>query len=278
MRVIIEYDDNSLSLSPGDTIIGRGVTCSLRFNDPAISRKHARIEVKEDKVFLEDLGTTNGTQLNNERISGTRILANGDQITIGRRMMRIRILADVPSEDEFLEDTTADHDALIAEMARKGADAEHGALLVISDFSLRESAPPKVVHQNCPGCGAKLTLEASECPACGHRLRTGRSLAPTLEIRTDQLERRTKPRRLVNIPCLYTSESLTFESHATDFSNDGLFITCDFVDEIGTPCHVTLLPDGQPPRSVVGVVSRVVEGGRSGARRGMGIRFSTMTR
>lgn len=258
MRIILtDSENNSLSLSGGETVIGRGVTCSLRFNDPAISRKHARIIVQEEQALLEDLGTTNGTLLNDERISGTRILANGDRIAIGRRSFTVRIQTNVPPDDDEFDDTTADHGEIIASMAR---GSEEGALLVISDFQLQQTAPPpKVTHYNCPGCRIPLAPEVANCPECGFKLSQVRSMSKTLEIRTDTLERRTRPRRLTNIPCLYTSDSLTFEAHARDVSRDGLFIATELVDDAGTPCAVTLLPDGKPPYTLVGVVSRVVD-------------------
>ena len=149
--------------------------------------------------------------------------------------------------------------------------------LVISDFALQEAAPPpKVTHYNCPGCRTPLAPELETCSECGFKLNQVRAMSKTLEIRTDTLERRTKPRRLTNIPCLYTSDSLTFEAHARDVSRGGLFIATELVDHAGTPCAVTLLPDGKPPYTLVGVVSRGVDRdeGPGGLPRGMGIRFS----
>lgn len=272
MRVIIEYDDNSLGLLPGETVVGRGVHCHLRFNDPAVSRMHARFIVQENRVLLEDLGTTNGTLLNDERVSGTRILAHGDRVTIGRRVLTIKITPEAVADADAFEDTTAEHGALIAAMARRQAD---GALLVIRDYQLGE-APPKVTHHNCPGCRTPLGLEDAVCPRCGARPPGVRSMAKTLELKRDMVERRRQPRRRANIPCLYTSDSLTFEAQASDVSRDGLFIACELMDEAGTPCAVTLLPDGQPPYTLVGVVSRVVDSDAPGTSRGMGIRLSTM--
>ena len=271
MRVTLEQDGNSLTLLPGETVIGRGANCHLRFNDPSVSRRHARFLVQEDRVLLEDLGTTNGTLLNDERISGSRILADGDRVAIGRRMLTVRIEARAaPPEADDFEDTTLNSAAVIAKLA----DRQDGALLVIRDFKLGE-APPKVTHHNCPGCRAALAPEATICPECGYRMPRVRSGAKTLEITREALERRRQPRRRSNIPCLYVSDTLTFEAHASDVSEDGLFIATEIADEPGTPCAVTLLPDGQPPRMVVGMVSRVVErreGG--GAQPGMGIKLS----
>jgi hypothetical protein len=277
MRVVIEYDDNSLGLPTGNTVVGRGVNCDLRFNDRSVSRRHARFIVKEDTVLLEDLGTTNGTHLNDERIAGTRILKDGDRVSIGRRVVTVRIRGGDLAPDEF-EDTTAEHGALIADMARQRKRDEAGALLVIRDFKLGETTPLKVTHQNCPRCRAPVALDASICERCGSEFGGVRTMAKTLELSRDMIERRGRPRQRVNVPCLYTSDNLTFEAQAHDVSEDGIFIAGALIDEVGTPCAVTLLQDGQPPRTVVGVVSHVSEAGQGpGALpRGMGIRFSRL--
>jgi pSer/pThr/pTyr-binding forkhead associated (FHA) protein len=276
MRVVIEYDDHSLGLAPGITVVGRGVNCDLRFNDRSVSRRHARLVVKEDTVLLEDLGTTNGTLLNDERIAGTRILKDGDRVAIGRRVVTVKILPGDFSPDEF-EDTTAEHGVLIADMARRRKRDEVGALLVIRDFKLGETAAPKVTHQNCPRCRASLALDASSCGSCGTEL-GARTMAKTLELTKDMIERRGQPRRLVNVPCLYTSDNVTFEAQAHDLSEEGIFVASELIDPVGTPCAVTLLEDGQPPRTAVGVVSHVFEEGQApgGLPRGMGIRFSKL--
>jgi predicted Zn finger-like uncharacterized protein len=53
-------------------LIGRGKV-DLIIPDKEISRKHVAVEVRNDKVFLRDLGSTNGTLVNNEKVSITEI-------------------------------------------------------------------------------------------------------------------------------------------------------------------------------------------------------------
>ena len=65
-----------------ETVIGRSGTASIRLNDDGISRKHARILQKGSEVIVEDLGSANGTHVNEERIE-TRVLKDGDKIRIG---------------------------------------------------------------------------------------------------------------------------------------------------------------------------------------------------
>jgi pSer/pThr/pTyr-binding forkhead associated (FHA) protein len=68
----------------GDQItIGRAVENEIVITSKRISREHARISREGWRVMLEDLGSTNGTYLNNERISHPMQLRDGDQINVG---------------------------------------------------------------------------------------------------------------------------------------------------------------------------------------------------
>ena len=64
-------------------LIGRGEGCQLRPASERISRKHCAIIVSEGRVIVRDLGSTNGTSVNDERIAGDRELKNGDKLNVG---------------------------------------------------------------------------------------------------------------------------------------------------------------------------------------------------
>ena len=64
-------------------LIGRGEGCQLRPASERISRKHCAIIVAEGRVIVRDLGSTNGTFVNKERITGDRELKNGDKLNVG---------------------------------------------------------------------------------------------------------------------------------------------------------------------------------------------------
>jgi len=63
--------------------IGREPASSIRVDSLYVSRKHARIERQEGDVVLVDLGSSNGTELNGERVKGTARLNPGDVVTVG---------------------------------------------------------------------------------------------------------------------------------------------------------------------------------------------------
>ena len=85
-RLVVERaaghpDGIAYSLEHGATL-GRG-DVEIRLEDPFASTRHARIERQGSVLVLEDLGSTNGTYLNEEPLDGPRPLHHGDSIRIG---------------------------------------------------------------------------------------------------------------------------------------------------------------------------------------------------
>ena len=68
----------------GGALLGRGVGRGHRAGGLVLARsRHARLIPQGDAVVLEDLGSTNGTYLNGEPLSGPQPLHDGDRIRIG---------------------------------------------------------------------------------------------------------------------------------------------------------------------------------------------------
>lgn len=70
-------------LEKNELFIGRDLNNDIVINDPEVSRRHARLILQGKTYVLEDLGSTNGTVVNGQRLSGPYILKDGDDITLG---------------------------------------------------------------------------------------------------------------------------------------------------------------------------------------------------
>ena len=73
-----------------EAILGRLAACDLHIEDKLASRRHAKVRVGPDGVYLEDLGSSNGTRLHDERIREAR-LEDGDEFEIGHTRIRVRL-------------------------------------------------------------------------------------------------------------------------------------------------------------------------------------------
>lgn len=70
---------------PADIAIGRDRRCEITIDDPFMSQRHCEIIIRDGVYYLNDLGSTNGTMLNGEKVEDDAIeLMNGDKIAIGQ--------------------------------------------------------------------------------------------------------------------------------------------------------------------------------------------------
>lgn len=72
----------------GDQIhLGRDAANGVAINDAEISRKHSRLSFQGGKYVLEDLGSTNGTFVNGQRLAGPVVLKPGDVVSLGEHIV-----------------------------------------------------------------------------------------------------------------------------------------------------------------------------------------------
>lgn len=77
-----------LTMTLGDQLrIGRSADCQLILDDDYVSTRHARIYRTPTGYLVEDLGSTNGTYLNNERLGAPTPFTLSDTVRIGRTLM-----------------------------------------------------------------------------------------------------------------------------------------------------------------------------------------------
>jgi predicted component of type VI protein secretion system len=83
-----------LGEAAGDVVIGRSSECQWAIPSSGVSRKHARVSRQGMDVTIEDLGSSNGTFVNGERLGAPRVLCDQDLVRLGS--VEIRFLAAKP--------------------------------------------------------------------------------------------------------------------------------------------------------------------------------------
>jgi pSer/pThr/pTyr-binding forkhead associated (FHA) protein len=87
---LITSDGRQFAVAIGSTIIGRGEGAQVRLADVGISRQHARLDFDGTRVVLSDLGSTNGTTVNGNRINAAA-LQHGDVVQLGTTSLTFRL-------------------------------------------------------------------------------------------------------------------------------------------------------------------------------------------
>jgi|SRR6218665_606146 len=93
-----------------ETLIGRSAKAEIQVDQESISRNHACITTSGRGVFIKDLGSTNGTFVNDELVNGETALRNGDLVKIGRTIFKFIAGGNIETayHDEIYRLTTMD--------------------------------------------------------------------------------------------------------------------------------------------------------------------------
>ena len=74
----------------GDEItVGRAAGCQVTLDDTYVSQLHARVFQRDGDLFVEDLGSTNGTYLNRAKVAGPMPMKPGDRLQVGSVVMEL---------------------------------------------------------------------------------------------------------------------------------------------------------------------------------------------
>ena len=71
------------AINEDQIVIGRGAQCEVRIQDDGVSRRQAHLLREEGMLFIEDLGSRNGTWVNGKKLAGRQALVEGDKIQVG---------------------------------------------------------------------------------------------------------------------------------------------------------------------------------------------------
>lgn len=96
-------------VSQAEIIIGRSMDAQIVVKENNVSRRHSRLTFKNGKAMVEDLGSTNGTFVNSEKITQCE-LGDGDLISVGKTILKFSYQSDidVALHDEIYDSATVD--------------------------------------------------------------------------------------------------------------------------------------------------------------------------
>ena len=90
LRIVLppELKGRSFPLTE-ELTLGRAAGCQVTLDDTYASQLHARVFQRDGTVYVEDLGSTNGTYLNRQKVTGPMVLKRGDKLQIGNTVLEL---------------------------------------------------------------------------------------------------------------------------------------------------------------------------------------------
>lgn len=89
-----------------DLLLGRSLDCDIAVVTPHVSRQHARLLVEDGQLYVEDLGSSNGTIVNGRKIEERRALHHDDEIRLHDLIFRVSESFTRNSEQQAMNETT----------------------------------------------------------------------------------------------------------------------------------------------------------------------------
>lgn len=90
---ILEMDGQRYSINSGSIVLGRSSDADILVDDTGVSRRHLEIRAQGGRIYAVDLGSTNGSYVNGQRVVGQAELTDGSMITMGRSRLTFHLLA-----------------------------------------------------------------------------------------------------------------------------------------------------------------------------------------
>ena len=81
--VVLRLGEEVISLGIDRMVVGRSRSCEIRLKEDTVSRLHAALFWREGRLYLEDLGSSNGTFVNGQRVTTMRAVSPGDVVRFG---------------------------------------------------------------------------------------------------------------------------------------------------------------------------------------------------
>ncbi|NYE95863.1 hypothetical protein FHU41_002113 [Psychromicrobium silvestre] len=92
LQAVLDIDGQRYSLNASSIVLGRSSEADILVDDTGVSRQHLEIRTADGRATAVDLGSTNGSFVNGNRVNGSTELSDGSVISIGRTKMTFRLL------------------------------------------------------------------------------------------------------------------------------------------------------------------------------------------
>ncbi len=273
LQPVLVCQEYRIPLPEGDTIVGRGIGCGIRFNTAVVSRRHLRLSVRAGELVAENLSTTTGTMVNGKRLAAVVSLRHGDRVGVGPHELVVELVEGAAPPRPRA--ATPDGAGAGADSGEPDEVTQLGERLALSDLAGQHPPPPDIRTHTCPTCRARVAFTESLCRSCGHSWGPEHPSAITARVTSRDLRGALGAAAAAGpVPVVYASEEMTLDGTVSDVRADGLFVPTELLDPVGTTCEVTLLPDGHPAVTFAGVIDRVRATADAHGPAGLYIRFT----
>jgi eukaryotic-like serine/threonine-protein kinase len=142
------------TVPPGDYVLGRAPECELAIEAERVSRRHAQLTIHYDHALIEDLGSSNGTQVNGKAVTEPTRLWPNQKIQVGAATVELRRVKTVPPPDVSLAPAQAAVQRLLPEELLRDkkyaiggviAQGGMGAILDAKDSATERTVAMKVM-------------------------------------------------------------------------------------------------------------------------------------
>lgn len=138
-KLVLKFKDTVISevpLNQEETTIGRKAENTIHVDNLAVSGRHARVLKIGNKVILEDLGSTNGTMVNNKEVT-KHIMKHGDIISVGKHTLTFVSLDDgtppaAAEEEDDMDKTMVINNATRENLMTQGAKSASSTMTLAS--------------------------------------------------------------------------------------------------------------------------------------------------
>jgi predicted component of type VI protein secretion system len=139
-----------IKLGDGEVAVGRGDENQACLHAQGVSRNHARVFFENGAWTVEDLGSTNGTRVNNSKLDKKQVLTDGDTVAFGRACYKFQILKDSDKGAQPAVDIDLGAGEKTVIMRPSGAAASAAAPAAKASAKPAAPAAPKPAPQAAP--------------------------------------------------------------------------------------------------------------------------------